>query len=126
MSKWISLGKVDDLINEIKNNNSLFEIELESKKILLTYHNQEFGAIASHCNHMGAPLKQGRLKDDGCVECPWHYWQFDHKTGEAKNKSYDMNLNMDYVKNSDYLHEQTFDLLKRAKNLSVALHKMES
>lgn len=89
MSKWISLGKVEALINEIKNNNSLFEIELESKKILLTYHNQEFGAIASHCNHMGAPLKQGRLKDDGCVECPWHYWQFDHKTGEAKNKSYE-------------------------------------
>lgn len=31
---------------------------------------------------MGGPLSKGKLKD-GCVVCPWHYWQFDHVTGES-------------------------------------------
>lgn len=31
---------------------------------------------------MGGPLSKGKLKK-GCIECPWHYRQFNHKSGEA-------------------------------------------
>lgn len=86
---WTALGSIQDLVSDLTNSNNLKEISLEGKRILLSYHKQEFGTINARCNHMGAPLVQGRLKEDGCIECPWHYWQFDHKTGEAKNKAYE-------------------------------------
>lgn len=81
-TKWISLGKAEDLIAELAAQGFLKEITLEDKKILLTYFEGEFGAVHARCNHMGAPLVRGTLKKD-CVECPWHYWSFHHKTGLA-------------------------------------------
>lgn len=31
------------------------------------------------CSHRFAPLSQGRIdKSTGCIECPYHGWQFDH------------------------------------------------
>lgn len=86
---WTLLGKIESLIEELSQNQNLKEFSLEGKRILLSFFDGEFGAINARCNHMGAPLAQGRLKPDGCIECPWHYWQFDHKTGEAKNRSYE-------------------------------------
>ena len=29
------------------------------------------------CSHRLAPLSEGRLTDDGCIECPYHGWAFD-------------------------------------------------
>lgn len=42
----------------------------------------EFYAINNFCPHKGAPLAEGQL----CgyvVECAWHGWQFDVRTGEC-------------------------------------------
>jgi nitrite reductase/ring-hydroxylating ferredoxin subunit len=44
--------------------------------------NNEFYAIENFCPHKGAPLAEGRL----CaytVECDWHGWRFDVRTGEC-------------------------------------------
>lgn len=80
-SEWILIGEVEKLIQEL-DAQGLKELEFDKKKVVLTYHNKEFGALNNKCNHMGGPLSRGKLKN-GCVECPWHYWQFDHKTGES-------------------------------------------
>ncbi|HHZ82467.1 MAG TPA: non-heme iron oxygenase ferredoxin subunit [Nitrospirales bacterium] len=40
-----------------------------------TYH-----VIDNDCIHQGGPLGLGTLKD-GIIECPWHAWHFDAKTG---------------------------------------------
>lgn len=86
--EWVSLGKVDDLISEMETSGFLKEITLNDRKIVLSYYEGQFGALNNKCNHMGAPLSQGKLKK-GCVECPWHYWQFHHQTGEAANKTFE-------------------------------------
>lgn len=40
-----------------------------------------FYAVDNTCPHAGGPLGEGHL--DGClVECPWHGWQFNLRTGE--------------------------------------------
>lgn len=42
----------------------------------------EFYAIENFCPHKGAPLADGNLR--GCiVECDWHGWQFDVRTGQC-------------------------------------------
>jgi nitrite reductase/ring-hydroxylating ferredoxin subunit/multimeric flavodoxin WrbA len=86
--EWIELGKTDDLIRELSAHGFLKEVLLHEKKILLSYIDGKFGAIYSRCNHMGGPLAKGQIKD-GHVQCPWHYWEFHHQTGQAKAPSHE-------------------------------------
>lgn len=80
--QWVRVGSAADLVSELEQLGGLKELEFDGKKLVLTYHEGEFGALNNKCNHMGGPLSKGKLKK-GCVECPWHYWQFNHKTGES-------------------------------------------
>lgn len=86
MSDWILIGKTQDLVSELEANGNIKELVINDRKILLTYDEGVFGALNNKCNHMGGPLSKGKLKK-GCIECPWHYWQFNHKTGESVPKS---------------------------------------
>ncbi len=40
-----------------------------------------FFAVDNTCPHAGGPLGEGHLTDE-VVECPWHGWQFNVRTGE--------------------------------------------
>ena len=75
---WYKLGPVDDYKGV-----TLKEVKISSKlTIVLSYHNEKFGAISNVCNHVGGPLGKGRLDDDGdYVICPWHNWKFHRVTG---------------------------------------------
>ena len=44
--------------------------------------NGEFYATDNFCPHRGAPLSDG-LVQGHIVECGWHGWQFDVRTGEC-------------------------------------------
>lgn len=37
----------------------------------------QFSALLDRCPHRGAPLSRGQVTEDGCIECPYHGWQFD-------------------------------------------------
>ncbi len=45
-----------------------------------------FYAIENFCPHKGYPLADSRLYG-GVVECDWHGWRFDVRTGECFTKS---------------------------------------
>jgi nitrite reductase/ring-hydroxylating ferredoxin subunit len=58
-------------------------IELEPKRELALYHvNGEFYATENFCPHKGAPLAEGILCEY-VIECDWHGWKFDVRTGEC-------------------------------------------
>ena len=38
-------------------------------------------AVSNVCRHQFAKLGQGRVTDDGCLECPWHRSRFDVREG---------------------------------------------
>jgi len=49
-----------------------------------------FYAVDNTCPHAGGPLGEGKLKN-GIVECPWHGWQFDVRTGlRAGNPNFEV------------------------------------
>jgi len=79
---WTLVGKTQDLIRELELAGGLKELTINDRKLVLSYYDGVFGALNNKCNHMGGPLSKGRLKK-GCIECPWHYWEFNHRTGEA-------------------------------------------
>lgn len=43
----------------------------------------EVHAIDNACPHSGADLASGYI-DGYRVACPWHYWQFDIRTGQCE------------------------------------------
>ncbi len=45
-----------------------------------------FVVAADACPHMGASLAEGRL-EAGHVECAWHGWRFDARTGRSERRS---------------------------------------
>ena len=52
------------------------------KEILVAKIDGEVHAIDNACGHLAYPLNQGRL-DGHVVTCPWHFAQFDIRTGEV-------------------------------------------
>ncbi len=38
-------------------------------------------AVSNRCRHLFASLGEGRVADDGCLQCPWHAARFDVRTG---------------------------------------------
>ncbi|MFL6229731.1 MAG: Rieske (2Fe-2S) protein [Pyrinomonadaceae bacterium] len=45
-----------------------------------------FYAVENFCPHRGAPLAEGTLCDHA-VECDWHGWRFDLRTGACLNRA---------------------------------------
>lgn len=38
-------------------------------------------ATSNRCRHLFAKLGEGRVAEDGCLECPWHQARYDVRTG---------------------------------------------
>ena len=56
------------------------QITINDKMIALCNVGGKFYALDNVCLHRGGPLGEGYL-DGEKLECPWHGWQFDVKTG---------------------------------------------
>jgi 3-phenylpropionate/trans-cinnamate dioxygenase ferredoxin subunit len=39
-------------------------------------------AVSNRCRHLFAPLGNGRVDEDGCLECPWHGALYDVASGK--------------------------------------------
>lgn len=39
-------------------------------------------AVSNRCRHLLASLGEGRVAEDGCLECPWHQARYDVATGK--------------------------------------------
>jgi 3-phenylpropionate/trans-cinnamate dioxygenase ferredoxin subunit len=74
----ISVGRVEDLP---AGNRKTVELP-EGRELALFNVNGEFYATENFCPHKGAPLAEGILCEH-VIECDWHGWQFDVRTGEC-------------------------------------------
>ena len=62
---------------------SCISLELPDGNELAVYNvDGEFYATENFCPHKGAPLVEGTLCGH-VVECAWHGWQFDVRSGEC-------------------------------------------
>lgn len=62
-------------------------VELDNGRELALYNIAgEFHAIENFCPHKGAPLADGAIRGYA-VECDWHGWRFDVRTGACLNNS---------------------------------------
>jgi nitrite reductase/ring-hydroxylating ferredoxin subunit len=78
LSRAVDAGRAEDLPN-----GSSKTIELPEGRELALYNvNGEFYATENFCPHKGAPLANGILCEH-VIECGWHGWQFDVRTGKC-------------------------------------------
>jgi NAD(P)H-dependent nitrite reductase small subunit len=80
--KLVTVGRVED-VPEGRG----ATIELQDGKELALYNVAgRFYAVENFCPHKGAPLAEGRLTDHS-VECDWHGWRFDIRSGACLNRA---------------------------------------
>ena len=55
-------------------------VELAGEQLVLFRTlSKEVGVLLDRCPHRGAALSLGRVAENGCLECPYHGWQFDRE-----------------------------------------------
>ncbi len=76
---WIEVCALDDFgVGERK------VVYLNGQQIALFNVEGSLYAISNRCSHARGPLSEGNVEVDKCaVTCPWHYAQFDLKTGHV-------------------------------------------
>ena len=67
-------------INDVKDGEGKV-VKVGDKEIGLFNVNGTFYAIENACKHQGGPLGEG-WTEDTVVNCPWHGWRYDLKTGQ--------------------------------------------
>ncbi len=78
----ITVGRVEDVTS-----GRCVTVELSNGNELALYNvNGDFYATNNFCPHKGAPLAEGRLRGH-TIECDWHGWEFDVRTGRCLNTS---------------------------------------
>jgi nitrite reductase (NADH) small subunit/3-phenylpropionate/trans-cinnamate dioxygenase ferredoxin subunit len=81
MSDYVKVGKVDDF-REGRGT----AVRVGDTKVAIFRVGDRLRAIQDRCPHMGASLADGRV-EGGRVECHWHGWCFDLKSGQGDQQS---------------------------------------
>lgn len=85
MNTFVPVAKLTDL-----EPGSCLSVEVEGIGVALFNVDGNIYALDNTCPHAGGPLGEGLLHGD-VVECPWHGWQFNVRTGE-KPQNPDFNV----------------------------------
>jgi nitrite reductase (NADH) small subunit len=56
-------------------------VEVNGKAVALFNVGGKIYALDNTCLHQGGPLGEGLLEGE-VVTCPWHFWEFNVRTGE--------------------------------------------
>ena len=74
---------VDVLPEDGLKNNEMKCVHADKIPVLLVKQNNRISAIAHTCSHLGGPLSEGDLLEDGSVRCPWHQSVFSLDDGSV-------------------------------------------
>ncbi|HEX4483133.1 MAG TPA: Rieske (2Fe-2S) protein [Solirubrobacteraceae bacterium] len=92
MARYV-VGKVDDIAD-----GDHIVVEINGKSVGIFHLEGEFYGLLNYCPHRGGPMcsgqvvswldsdRPGDLRLDSSrklLECPWHGWEFDIKTGQS-------------------------------------------
>ena len=66
-------------------------VEVKGRRLILVHTEGEVQALDARCPHRGGPLDQGNLWQ-GIVECPWHHYRYDARTGKISTRATSIQL----------------------------------
>lgn len=59
-------------------------LELMGEQLVLWYDGARWRAMGDVCPHRRAPLSEGRVDEQGRIECPYHGWAFEGESGRCE------------------------------------------
>jgi len=60
----------------------IYSFEVRGRPVIVFWAKNRLVVASEICPHIGGPLSQARLEDDGCaIRCPWHGYKFDTDSG---------------------------------------------
>ncbi|GAC1318251.1 MAG: hypothetical protein NVSMB2_12890 [Chloroflexota bacterium] len=60
----------------------IYRFDLAGRPVILFWAEDTLVLASEICPHIGGPLAEGRLEEDGCaLRCPWHGYKYDTRTG---------------------------------------------
>ena len=60
----------------------IHSFEVRGRPVIVFWAGQRLVVASEICPHIGGPLAEARLEDDGCaLRCPWHGYKYDTLTG---------------------------------------------
>jgi nitrite reductase (NADH) small subunit len=81
---FINVGSVDRLRKLPRGTSRIYTCE--GVDVAVFQMKPGYLAVSDTCPHMGASLGKGRFRN-GAVECHWHEWTFDIKSGKCLEKA---------------------------------------
>jgi 3-phenylpropionate/trans-cinnamate dioxygenase ferredoxin subunit len=80
VSSYVDVAAVTDVPD-----GELLGVTLPGGPTVCLYNRQgEIGAVGGRCTHAEFAMADGRLRDDGTIECAWHGARFDCRTGAVR------------------------------------------
>jgi nitrite reductase/ring-hydroxylating ferredoxin subunit/multimeric flavodoxin WrbA len=76
---WVDIGSVEELSKRV-----LQTVTAGRTRLAVSFAGGSFSVISGACNHVGGPLGDGRIDENGYVVCPWHNWKFHARTGKGE------------------------------------------
>ncbi len=77
MAGFIKVAEISEV-----DEGELTAIEVEGEPVCLTKYEGVVYAFTDNCTHISGPLNEGELKGY-VLECPWHFAQFDIRSGRV-------------------------------------------
>tara|TARA_Y100000389_G_scaffold43015_1_gene37656 strand:- start:1122 stop:2591 length:1470 start_codon:yes stop_codon:yes gene_type:complete len=73
-------------VEKFTNKKKPFKFTLLNKDLVVwwDFRKKEWNTVYNICPHRLVPLSEGRINDNGNIECPYHGWSF-NKNGECEN-----------------------------------------
>ena len=60
----------------------IYSFEVRGRPVIVFWARDRLVVASEICPHIGGPLAEARLEDDGCaLRCPWHGYKYDTATG---------------------------------------------
>jgi nitrite reductase (NADH) small subunit len=70
--------------SELPERDQAKEFTIGDKTVCIANVEGTISAMDNVCLHRGGPIGQGTV-EEGKIVCPWHGWQYDPKSGEARH-----------------------------------------
>lgn len=81
-TRWIRFAASKDDLKQLMHGKEIAPVRINSKSLLLVYHNESYALCKNRCPHQGMSLAKASC-EDGKIVCPWHHYGFDLKDGKG-------------------------------------------
>ena len=81
MVKEAGAGTVEVPVSSLRRGR-ITTVEVRGRPVIVFWAKDRLVVASEICPHIGGPLSQAKLEDDGCaLRCPWHGYKFDTQSG---------------------------------------------